>query len=353
MERTRVTARLLSLVAAVAVFAGVANAEPSSVPAAASKSPVVYIPPTRLTSDRSTPRTRDGHPDLQGAVWEMNFFAPLEALPKGPADLILPEAEAKKAHDAFLNPIMNAPFLALDPEAPALMAASRGFPLVRGQRHSRMVAWPADGKIPFTPQARQDIDAPGRGRKADNPEDRNTLERCIGMGAVPPVILINATNPWEFFQTREHIVMHSESGDEVRIIPFAKVHGPAAAAPPMGDSIAHWEGDTLVVETVDFLRRERFRGTLSGSLIVNPEAKVTERFTRLSRDELLYQFTVEDPKVYAAPWLGEYSLYRVSYRMFPSACHEGNYGLPNILAGAREEERAAAAAKAAVATPPS
>jgi hypothetical protein len=65
---------------------------------------------------------------------------------------------------------------------------------------------------------------------------------------------------------------------------------------------------------------------------------VTERFTRLSLDELLYQFTVEDPKVYAAPWLGEYSLYRVSYRMFPSACHEGNYGLPNILAGARRLE---------------
>jgi hypothetical protein len=142
-------------------------------------------------------------------------------------------------------------------------------------------------------------------------------------------------------------VIHTESGDEVRIIPFATAHGPAAAHPPMGDSIARWEGDTLVVETVNFLPRDRQRGSLSGSFVVNPDAKVTERFTRVGKDELVYQFTVEDTKVYAAAWLAEFSLYRAPYRMYPSSCHEGNYGLPNILAGAREEERAAAAKPAA------
>jgi hypothetical protein len=81
---------------------------------------------------------------------------------------------------------------------------------------------------------------------------------------------------------------------------------------------------------------------------------VVERFTRLSRDELLYQFTVEDPAVYAAPWLAEYSFFRTPYRMFPGECHEGNYSLPNILAGARETDRvkAAAAAQLAAAAPP-
>jgi hypothetical protein len=83
------------------------------------------------------------------------------------------------------------------------------------------------------------------------------------------------------------------------------------------------------------------------SLVINPDAKVIERFTRLSADELLYQFTVEDPKVYTAPWLAEYSLYRADYPMFPSNCHEGNYSLPNILAAAREAERQATVKQAA------
>src|SRR5258706_303357 len=87
---------------------------------------------------------------------------------------------------------------------------------------------------------------------------------------------------------------------------WPSTRAPPAAAPPMGDSLARWEGDTLVVETVTFLPRDRTRGSLSGAFVVNPDARVIERFTRVSRDELVYQFTVEDPKVYAAPWLAEF-----------------------------------------------
>ena len=122
--------------------------------------------------------------------------------------------------------------------------------------------------------------------------------------------------------------------------------------PIFGDSIARWEGDTLVVETTNLPRTQRVRFSPTGVLVVNPDATVVERFTRVSRDELIYQFTVIDPKVYSAPWLAEYSFFRTSYRMFPGNCHEGNYGLPNILAGARVEERAAAAAKTATAASP-
>jgi hypothetical protein len=339
---------LLGLAAALALAAGVANAADPPPPA---KPTAIYVP-TSLKPDRGLPRTSDGHPDLQGTVWEANFFAPLQAPKKGPApDLILPEAAAKAGHDAFVGGFIKAPFLALDPEATDLLKASRGFPLVRGQRHSRLLVLPADGRLPLTPAAQKDSETPGtRERESDNPENRNTMERCLNMGATPPMAMMSAIDPWEFIQTADHIVIHTESGDEVRIIPFARTHGPAAAHPAMGDSIARWEGDTLVVETVNFLLRDRTRGSLSGAFLVNPDARVIERFTRVSKDELVYQFTVEDPKVYAAPWLAEFSLYRASYRMFPSSCHEGNYGLPNILAGAREEERVAAAKPAATAT---
>jgi hypothetical protein len=88
--------------------------------------------------------------------------------------------------------------------------------------------------------------------------------------------------------------------------------------------------------------RDRVRPLFAGAFIVNPEAKVIERFTRAGADELVYQYTVEDPKAYTAPWLAEYSLYRAPFRMYPSNCHEGNYSMPNILRGQRvADERAA------------
>jgi hypothetical protein len=212
-----------------------------------------------------------------------------------------------------------------------------------------MVVLPADGKLPLTPegakQSRVSIGA--MVAKADNPEERNAMERCLQLGGLPPVLVAGGPNPRAFVQTRDHVLIHSENGDELRIIPFAKTHGTGAGQPLYGDSIARWEGDTLVIETTHFPPGGRLRFTPTGALVVNREAKVTERFTRLSRDELLYQFTVEDPAVYSAPWLAEYSLFRADYPMFPSPCHEGNYSMPNILAGARQEEREAALAKAA------
>jgi hypothetical protein len=343
MNRTPHIRRLPSLVATLLIAAGAASAQPAAKPAAGAGPTSVYAP-TSLAVARDTPRTRDGHPDLQGVVWDAKFFAPLQIAPKLGPDLVIPEAAARKAYEAYVAPIIKAPFLALDPEAGDLLASAQGFPLVRGQRRTRLLVLPADGKLPLTPAAVKEGQAPGGDRnKADNPENRNTLERCLAFGGAPPMAMLAQISPWEFVQTRDHLVIHTEYGDEVRIAPFAETHGSAATRPALGDSIARWEGDTLVVETTHFLARDRSRGSLGGSMIVNPDARVIERFTRVSKDELVYQFTIVDPTVYAAPWLAEYSLYRAPYRMFSSSCHEGNYGLPNILAGARQEERNAAA----------
>ena len=338
------------LAVAIAAVAG-SHARAAEPPAA----PAVAYTPTSLKAERGLPRTRDGHPDFQGVVWDAYFFAPLQATQaKLAPTLALPEDQARKAHDALLDSLLENPafkaMLALDPEAEAILRGSHGFPIVRGERRTRLVVLPADGRLPLTPDAAKQgqTSLASSGGKADNPEERSTMERCLAFGAAPPVFFMAGPNPRQFIQTRDYVAIHSEQGDELRIVPFAGVHLATALKPAFGDSIAHWDGDTLVIETTQSPASQRRRLSLAGSgLVVNPDARVIERFTRLSRDELLYQFTVEDPKVYAGAWLAEYSLYRAPYRMFPGNCHEGNYGLPNILAGARATERAEAATAAA------
>ena len=348
---------LLLTVGFAALAAGTARAADPPAPAATAPPAASQVyKPTSLKPSVDVPRTADGHPDLQAAVWDAYFFAPLQMTqPKLAPTLVLPEDQARAAHKAlvasFLDSPIFKPILALDPEFEGILHDSKGFPIVRGERRSRLVVLPADGKIPLTPDGKKQstLSMSAMVDKADNPEDRNSLERCLGVEAAPPDFFLGGPNPRQFVVTRDYVVVHTETGDEVRVIPFANTHGAAGPHPAYGDSIARWEGDTLVIETTNSPRGQRKRFSPLGLLVVNPDARVIERFTRLSRDELLYQFTVEDPAVYAAPWLAEYSFFRTPYRMFPGECHEGNYSLPNILAGGRETDRAKAAAAAQVA----
>jgi hypothetical protein len=164
------------------------------------------------------------------------------------------------------------------------------------------------------------------------------------MGQAPLQYAWSINGNRRFVQTRDALVIHSEAGGDTRIIRMGSGRPKALFASFTGDSIGRWEGDTLVVETVGFRPEDSFRIFVTGRpIIVSTEAKVIERFTRVSATELNYQFTVEDPKTYAGPWLGEYSMITATEPMYEFACHEGNYGLENILKGQREIERRAAA----------
>jgi hypothetical protein len=231
----------------------------------------------------------------------------------------------------------------LDPEVPETMRNVEGLPRVLGERRTRAVVIPADGMLPYTEAARKEANR-GQGMGGfDNIEERPNWERCVRSLGQPPVFPIGAGNPRQFFQTPTHVVIHTEYGDEARIIPYTDKHRPKMFWGLLGDSIARWEGNTLVIETVGLPEKDRVR--LFPSYIVSNEATVIEKYTRLTPDELLYQFTVIDPKVYTAPWLGEFSIYKSNSRFFEHACHEGNYSVPNILKGARvADERAARAA---------
>jgi hypothetical protein len=287
---------------------------------------------------------RAAKPSIEG-VWAANFVLTIEAPAQGVPPLVVPDAEAKAVARAQAQAIKNQ-FGPLDPEVPYLMDGVDGLPLVRGERRSRLVVEPADGRLPYTPEVRKALAAlRGPPDSYDNPEQRPNLERCLaGVGQAPISTLAFASN-LQIVRLKDAVVIHTEYGDEVRIAPITDKHRPKVLWGRLGDSIAHWEGATLVVETVGLPDADRFR--LQPTFVVSGEATVVERFTAVSDDELLYQFTVIDPKVYAAPWLAEFSWYRTDKPMYEHACHEGNYSLPNILAGARHQEAEKVAAAAA------
>jgi hypothetical protein len=143
-------------------------------------------------------------------------------------------------------------------------------------------------------------------------------------------------NNYEFVQTRDALVIRAEMNNYARVIRIGGRRLHANIRPLHGDSIGWWEGDALVAETMHF-------HPLHAQAVVplGPQARVRERFTRASATQILYEFTVEDPERYSQPWRGEMTFNATAARVFEYACHEGNYALPGILAGAREEERRA------------
>ena len=286
------------------------------------------------------PRTSFGDPSLEG-VWTQNFVILMEAHPRVPM-LVLPEEAAREFATQAATGIGNALDSSLDPEVPELMKATDGLPIVRGERRTRSVVLPADGRLPYTEAARKESQRGPQNPRLDNPEERPNWERCITSLGLPPVHGMGTTsvNPRQFIQVPGQVVIHTEYGDEARIIPLTRTHKPKALHSWMGDSIAWWEGETLVVETIGAPANDRVR--FFSNLIVTPESVVTERFTRVADDELLYQYTIADPAIYTAPWMAEYSLYRTDQKMLEHACHEGNHSLPNILRGRRVRDAARA-----------
>jgi hypothetical protein len=287
------------------------------------------------------PRTSFGQPSLEG-VWTHNFLIVLEGMGQQPPPLVLPEEAAQQVAAQMADAFAKNFDQQLDPEVPELMKVVDGFPIVRGERRTRALIEPASGKLPYTPDARRESGRYGNA-PYDNPEQRPNWERCVTSLGLPPVTGVGTTsaNPRMIVQTPTHVIIHTEYGNEARLIPFTDTHKPKELRDVLGDSIARWEGDTLVVETIDPLESDRVRAF--ANLVVPHDSKVIERFTRVSDKELLYQFTVENPKIYTAPWMAEYSLYSTDHPMLEHACHEGNHSLPNILRGAREVERQKAA----------
>ena len=278
-------------------------------------------------------RTAWGDPDLQG-LWNMTHGTPLER-PEGVTAAVLSEEERATRRaarsSAFFTPRDGDP------------GFYNEFWFEWGKEDNRtaMIDDPADGRIPMNPGVREREDAlrTARREKAESPDtwlDMSVYDRCITRWALP-ALPTNYNNNWNILQAPGYVVIFQEMIHDARIIPLdGRPHIDAGIRQWLGDSRGRWEGDTLVIETTNFNGKHSFNGSREGLHLV-------ERIRRVDADNLDWQWTITDASVYSQPWTGSLPLTSTEGPLFEYACHEGNYGLYNILAGARVEEARAQA----------
>lgn len=301
------------------------------------------------------PRTPLGQPDLQG-LWDSDTMTRLQRPSKGFAALVATPEEAAayegKGYERYAKVI--AP---VDPNEPAppedkvtdddRFERPHGLARVRGEIRSSQIVDPADGRLPYTPEAKAAAEKALKDEEVyDHPEGRPFDERCLlggGGGVAAPImnrhhILI--------VQTADHVVIYGEQNHEARIVRLTDhTPLPASVGVWMGDSVGRWDGDTLVVETTGLSPNDRWRWNAGDWIMLTPSARIVERFQRIAADEILYSYVVHDPGAYTQAWRGELPLRASPGPLFEYACHEGNYALGNILAGGRAKDREAATAK--------
>lgn len=300
----------------------------------------------------TAPRTEFGAPDLQG-IWSIATQTNLERAERFGGKLVLSEDEAQRI-EAAVRAGFEASNRPSDPDREAPDASNVGgyntfwmdpgqrLAIVNGEIRTSIIVDPADGRLPYSEQGRANFAAAMQRRAGyDGPEIRPLGERCVvGFGSTggPPKLPVLYNNNTQIVQTEDYVVLLAEMNHDARVIRLNAEH----AEPPMnywmGDSVGHYEGDTLVVETTNFHLQQNLRSSLDHRFYGSPQMRVTERFTRTDENTITYQFTVNDPENYTQPWSGELPMVASEEGIYEYACHEGNYALPGILAGARRAE---------------
>jgi hypothetical protein len=297
------------------------------------------------------PRTADGRPDLQG-VWDFRTITPMERpVAFGTKEFLTDEEAANYEKDE--NQRQNRDLI--DPEQGGLMYPpggvvpynefwyDRGNKVV-GSKRTSLIVDPPNGRLPaFTPEGQKRAKLRTDEQRetqlghpvADTWEDRPLQERCImGLNAGPPMTPGAYNNNFQLFQTPQYVVILTEMVHDARIVPLdGRPHGNIRQW--KGDSRGHWEGDTLVVDTTNFKRETSLPGSSANT-------HLTERFTRTAPGTLLYEFTVDDPTTWTRTWTAAVPMSKTEEPIYEYACHEGNYAMASILAGARAAEKKAA-----------
>lgn len=375
-QNSVVGSRMIGATVAAVVF-GIAAAAAQAPPA--TRKPAAARP---AAAKPALPRTADGHPDFQGN-WTNATITPLERMrPNTP--LVLTEeaaqldesktAAALEAREAPSDPNRGAPPVGgevrkspnAEPTYLELLWRAGGGVVggynsfwvdpgdkvlrVDGQPRSSIIIDPPNGRVPgYTDAARARLAVAAERRKAqgsefDHPELRPLGERCItsfGNNAGPPMLPnYFYNNSYTIVQSKDTIVILTEMVHDARVIRMNGTHPPAGMRKWFGDSIGHWEGDTLVIETTNFHPMSGFRNSWEN-------LKVTERLTRRNANTLNYRWTVEDPATFTAPFTGElvFNAMAPGEMVYEYACHEANYGLEGVMSGARSQEREAAKKK--------
>ena len=350
--------------AGLGLAAHAADAAPAGNPVSASADS--SIPPKGW----KRPVNAMGQPDISG-YWSNATLTPLTRNPRISGKAALPPAEAKAFEKIWIDALAasdaptkadGTPSAATSQLAAKLLEIRPDFIAAGGDTGGYNTFWidPGTHLVEINGQYRTSILTTDTGmppaRKAGAPaptprsyrdvydsyENRSLGERCIsgfGRNTGPPMLPNGYyNNNYQIVQTPNEVVIQVELIHDARIIRLKGGHRTDGLRPTMGDSIGHYEGDTLVVETTNLPESQQFIGSWK-------DLKVTEWFTRLSPTKILYRFQLEDPVLWEKPWGGEYTFNTLNGIVYEYACHEGNYALPGILAGAREKERQEAAAK--------
>jgi hypothetical protein len=310
-----------------------------------------------FAGDYRAPRLPDGSPDLQG-VWTNATATPVERSPELGDRRAFTEQEAAAISKAAIAAVEadaapsdpNKKIEAVSSLPPVgnynLFWTDRGMTVanIDGEYRTSMIIEPANGRIPALTAAGQQRTAARAARNPnDGPEGRALGERCLlsfGSASGPPMLPVMYNSYYQIVQSPGYVMILVEMVHDARIIRIREPHAPGDIKKWMGDSVGHWEGDTLVVETRNFRPEQSFRGS-------SEHAVVTERFTRVAKDKIVYRFTVEDPATFTSSFTGELPFTSVDANIYEYACHEGNYALPGILAGEREREKTQQTTKAA------
>jgi hypothetical protein len=304
------------------------------------------------------PRASDGHPDLQGN-WTNATITQMQRLPQFNGKLQLTDEEAAKFEHADQDAASEKPgkdgvvlggaaFTGSNAGYNVLFI-DRGAELARvdGVKRSSLIIDPPDGRIPPTVGGGPDAAAGARGGRGggagfgaqyDSVKNRPVSERClVGFGSTsgPPMLPVLYNNNYQIVQTPDTVMILVEMVHDVRVIRMNGTHEPPAIRKWLGDSIGHWEGDTLVVDTTNFTNKTRFRGS-------SENLHVIERFQRVNDNSILYRVTLDDPSIWTKTWTMEYPFLATKEPIYEYACHEGNYAMEDILGGARKMENGAA-----------
>ena len=300
--------------------------------------------PSALAQTYQPPRTPDGRPDLQG-MWTNSSITTLER--SNPALPLVLSAEQAAAMEGqrMQQEVAQSSRTNPDEGTPAAGGAIGGYNafwldrgsrvgVVKGQPRSSWITEPADGRMPISAAGKQRIAEIMKTRNEDGPEGMNPADRCLvgsrGSGG-PPMLNNIYNNTYQIVQTTDHVMIDVEMMHDARIVRLNQEHKPAPVSQWLGDSVGHWDGDTLVVVTKNW---NRWHGDYE-PVFLSEKATVTERFTRTGPDELTYAFEIDDPGFYTQTWKGEMIFTTSTGPVYEFACHEGNHALHGILQGAR------------------
>ncbi len=300
--------------------------------------------PAAPVQDWTLSRTAWGDPDLQ-AAWSFAAYTALERPARYAARERLTEEEiAALDEEASTGPDRRQPLPGEStPEQRALHLDASPYNAFwydsgRSTGRTALIVDPTDGRIPFTPEGRQRREARWDllRRPAHGPEDRTPGERCAhSFKAGPPMTGGSDNNHLRLLQAPGYVAVWTENIHDARIVPLdGRPRIADAIRQWMGDSRGRWDGDTLVVETTNFNGKSGYQGSAD-------DLHVVERFTRTGPETLEYVYTVAGTDTYARPWTASLTMKRLDADLYEFACHEGNYGLEGILAGARADERTA------------